>query len=108
MDELDRILREEKPVSPPIGFVQRVMAAVMLEGSTPAPIPFPWRYTLATLAAIALVLIGGWLLWPLVSSSPPLSRAASVARIDPMLLAWCSSIGAALVGLLRYSVRFVT
>src|SRR3979411_1591300 len=112
MDELDRILSEEQAVSPPSGFAQRVMAVVMQEASAPPPIPFPWRHTLATLAAMIAVLIALWLFWPIVSSSLPGSRSAdllrSIARIGPTPLAWYSSIGAALVGLLRYSVRFVT
>jgi hypothetical protein len=112
MDELDRILSEEQAVSPPSGFAQRVMAVVMQEASAPPPIPFPWRHTLATLAAMIAVLIALWLFWPIVSSSPLVRRSAdlqrSIARIDPALLAWCSSLGAAVIGLLRYSVRFVT
>jgi hypothetical protein len=111
MDELDRILSEEQAVVPPSGFAQRVMAAVMQEASTPPPIPFPWRYVLATLAAMIAVVIAWWFLWPVVSSSPLATRSAglrSIAGIDPSLLAWSSSIGAALIGLLRYSARFVT
>jgi hypothetical protein len=109
MDELDRILSEEEPVSPPKGFAQQVMALVMQEASAPPPIPFPWRYVLATLVAIVSTLIACWLLWPLIPSSALLSKTASnLPRIDPVLLAWCSSFGAALIGLLRYSVRFVT
>ncbi len=112
MDELDRILNEEQAVSPPSGFAERVMATVTQEAATPPPIPFPWRYTLSTLAAMIAVVAAWWLLWPLVSSSPVAIRSAEVQRslaaIDPSLLAWCSSVGAALIGLFRYSARFVS
>src|SRR5215831_4373005 len=108
MDELDRILNEEQ-LSPPTTFVQRVMRAVMQEASTPPPIPFPSRYAFAAMVAI---LIAWFLLSPVVPSGP-LARGGTdlqrtIAAIDPSLLAWCTSIGAALIGLLRYSVRFVT
>jgi len=111
MDELDRILNEEQ-LSPPTTFVQRVMRAVMQEASTPPPIPFPWRYAFAALATMVAVLIAWFLLLPVVPSGS-LTRGSTdlqrtIAAIDPPLLAWCTSIGAALVGLLRYSVRFVT
>src|SRR5215471_16773943 len=110
MDELDRILNEEQ-LSPPTTFVQRVMRAVMQEATTP-PIPFPWRYAFAALAAMVAILIAWFLLSPVVPSGP-LARGGTdlqrtIAAIDPSLLAWCTSIGAALIGLLRYSVRFVT
>ena len=111
MDELDRILNEEQ-LSPPTTFVQRVMRAVMQEASTPPPIPFPWRYAFAALAAMVAILIAWFLLSPVVPSGP-LARGGTdlqriIAAIDPPLLAWCTSIGAALIGLLRYAVRFVT
>ncbi len=111
MDELDRILNEEQ-LSPPTDFAQRVMRSVMQEASTPPPIPFPWRYALATLAAMVAVVIAWYLLSPAVPSGPVARGSANLQRtiagIDPSLLAWCSSIGAALIGLLRYSVRFVS
>jgi hypothetical protein len=111
MDELDRILNEEQ-ASPPSDFAQRVMRAVMQEASTPPPIPFPWRYAFATFAAMVAVIIAGFLLSPVVPLGPLMRGSAglprTVAGIDPSLLAWCTSIGAALIGLLRYSVRFVT
>ncbi len=103
MDELDRILNEEQ-LSPPTNFAQRVMRSVMEEASMPPPIPFPWRYALATLAAIVAVFIAGYLLSPIIPSGP---AARTLAGIDPSLLAWSTSIGAAVIGLLRYSVRFV-
>ena len=112
MDELDRILNEEQ-LSPPTTFVQRVMRAVMQEASTPPPIPFPWRYALATLAAMVAVVVAWYFLSPVVPSGPVATGGADLQRtiaagIDPSLLAWCTSIGLALIGLLRYSARFVT
>ena len=111
MDELDRILNEEQ-LSPPSTFVQRVTRSVMQEASTPPPIPFPWRYPFATLAAIVAVFLALFLLSPVVPSGPYTRGSAdllrTIAGIDPSLLAWCTGIGAALIGLLRYSMRFVT
>ena|SRR5215469_12769512 len=111
MDELDRILNEEQ-LSAPSGFAQRVMRAVMQEASTPPPIPFPWRYAFVALAAMIAVVIAGYVLSAVIPPGP-VSRASAdlgrtVAGIDPSLLAWSTSIGAALIGLLRYSVRYVT
>ena len=111
MDELDRILNEEQ-LSPPPGFAQRVMRAVMQEASTPPPIPFPWRYAFATLAAMIAVVVAWYLLSPVIPSSHVIRGSAelqrTIAEIDPSLLAWSTSIGASLIGFLRYSVRFVT
>jgi len=112
MDELDRILNEEQ-LSPPSNFAQRVMRAVMQEASTPPPIPFPWRYAFATLAAMVAVVVAGYFLSPVVPSLPVARGGDDLQRaiapgINPSLLAWCTSIGLALIGLLRYSVRFVT
>jgi len=110
MDELDRILSEEHAIAPPAGFSRRVMAAVHREASTPAPIPFPWRYAVATFAAMAVALVACLFLSPFlptwtVDGGAALQRALS--RIDLNLLAVCSTVAFAAVALLRYSLRFV-
>lgn|SRR5262244_2066166 len=111
MDELDRILNEEQ-LSPPTGFAQRVMRAVVEEASTPPPIPFPWRHAFAALAAMAAIVIAWYVLSSAIPPGPAARASAglvrTVAGLDPSLLAWSTSIVAALIGLLRYSVRFVT
>lgn len=112
MDELDRILSEEQHIHPPIGFEQRVMSAVMGVASAPPPIPFPWRYAVAAIATMVTAVIACSLLWPAASASPFASTGAQLQRamasVDPSVLAWSSSICAALIGMLRYSARLVT
>jgi hypothetical protein len=111
MDELDRILSEEHSITTPLGFSRRVMAAVQQEATTPAPIPFPWRHALATLAAMVIAVIACRLfpgsLPPWVAAPAALAQRA-FTRIDPMVLTWCSSAIFAAVALIRYSVRFIT
>jgi hypothetical protein len=110
MDELDRILSEEHPISPPPGFSRRVMATVSQEASMPPPIPFPWRHALAALAAIAVAAVGCTFFSPFL---PPwtvtrgLELQQALQRIDPSVLAWASSGVFAAIALARYSFRAV-
>ena len=110
MDELDRILSEEHVISPPLGFSRRVMAAVAQEASMPPPIPFPWRYAFATLAAMAVAAVICTFFSPFlptwtVTGSVELGRALN--RIDRGVLAWGSSAVFAAIALVRYSLRVV-
>ena len=110
MDELDRILSEEQTISPPAGFSRRVMAAVHQEASTPAPIPFPWRYLLATFGAMAVAVIGCALLAPLLPPSAVAAGAAlqqGLSRLDSNLLAWSSGVVFVAIAVVRYSVQRV-
>jgi hypothetical protein len=108
MDELDRILNEEHAISPPLGFTRRVMAAVSQEASLPPPIPFPWRYAFAALAAIAVAAVVCTFFSPFL---PPwtvargLELQQALQRIDPSVLAWASSGIFAAIALARYSFR---
>ncbi len=110
MDELDRILSEEQVISPPPGFSRRVMAAVLEEASMPAPIPFPWRYAFAALAAIVVAAVVCTFVSPLAPAwtmTRSLELAQAINRIDPGVLAWASSGIFAAIALARYSLRAV-
>jgi len=110
MDELDRILSEEQVIAPPPGFSRRVMAAVLEEGSMPAPIPFPWHYVYAALAAMAVATLVCTFFSPLVPAwtlTRSLELAAAGDRIGPGVVAWASSGVFALIALARYSLRAV-
>jgi hypothetical protein len=110
MDELDRILSEEHAISPPPGFSRRVMAAVLEEASMLAPIPFPWRYAFATLAAIAVAAVVCTFFSPFAPAwtmTSGLELARAINRIDPGVLAWASSGIFAAIALARYSFRAV-
>jgi hypothetical protein len=58
-DQIDRILSREDQILPSAGFTASVMAAVRLEASTPAPIPFPWKraWPVLALASAAIVVV---------------------------------------------------
>jgi len=76
MDELDRILAGEEPVTPSVGFVTSVMAAVRREAEAPPPIPFPWRRLVTGLTVCVVLAVGVTLLYvfsgrPILASTVP-------------------------------------
>ncbi len=62
-EDLDRILSQEREITPSPGFVTSVMDAARQEAATPPPIPFPWRRAMpgvvAAVLALGFVLVAG-------------------------------------------------
>jgi hypothetical protein len=59
MDELDRILSTDEPLTPSSGFTARVMESVHDAAAQPPPLPFPWgRFMTGVLASLASLASG--------------------------------------------------
>lgn len=101
MDELDRILSREQPLSPSPRFAATVMAAVRAEAAVPPPLPFPWKPALAGLAACVPATV--WLCWAALRSGAqggPAAAGAGVAgglALAALALAGCYALVSVLV-----------
>jgi hypothetical protein len=56
-EDLERMLSSEENIVCSSGFVANVMDAVERAASTPAPIPFPWKYVIPGLMASLIALV---------------------------------------------------
>ena len=73
-NDLDGILASEEPLTPSVGFANRVMAAIRRARDRVAPIRFPWQRFAAGLAAGCLC--------TLLSGAPLLARGSPGVHVS--------------------------
>jgi hypothetical protein len=91
MDDLDRTLLSEEPLSPSPGFLPAVMRAVRRQTEAPPPLPFPWRRAAATASACALALAT-------ILTLSPSGPVAATRAVSDMARAVAGSVPAARLG----------
>jgi hypothetical protein len=97
MNELDRVLAADDPLTPSSGFTARVMTAVADAAAETPPLPFPWvRFALGVLAcAVAAVSIASFL--SLAGARQALEGVADMPGVSEALTAAVLSAAAAQV-----------
>jgi len=96
VDELDRILANDRPPEPSPRFVDSVMAAVAREHALPPPLPFPWRRMAAGAGAGVMAVAVAVMAGPRVGVSPVAARIAEASTTPGIALAIVAVSGALL------------
>ena len=103
MDELDRLLASDDPLTPSSGFTARVMAAVDVVATEDPPLPFPWvPFALGIVACVGVAASSAWFLAS-VGAAAAFERVVQVPGVSEALMA--AVVSAAAAQLVRHPAR---
>ena len=103
MDELDRILADDDPLTPASGFTARVMTAVKDAAAEESPLPFPWTRFAVGLAACVAAAVSIASFLSLVGAREALQGVTETPGVSEALIA--TAISASVAQLVRNRAR---